>query len=245
MKYLGSITNSDDIVNKGYVDGKISALDASISGSAGSGKTLTAFSETDGVVSATFGDISITKSQVSDFPTIPSSASDVGAVPTTRKVNNKALSTDITLSASDVSALPISGGTVTGSLAIDNHSSAIGTVKQAYASAKSVATATNTNLTSLSLEAGTWVVTGGVRFPNNSTGYRRMNIATSSGSSWADVQITPVNGASTQLAYTVIVSPTSTTTYYLNCWQNSGSSLSLAAGSGENGINFIRAVRIA
>ena len=33
-------------------------------------------------------------------------ASDVGAVPTTRKVNSKALSADITLSASDVSAVP-------------------------------------------------------------------------------------------------------------------------------------------
>ena len=33
-------------------------------------------------------------------------ASDVSAVPTTRKVNNKALSSDITLSASDVSAVP-------------------------------------------------------------------------------------------------------------------------------------------
>ncbi|HGN0867786.1 TPA: phage tail protein [Providencia alcalifaciens] len=33
-------------------------------------------------------------------------ASDVGAVPTTRKVNNKALSADITLNASDVSAVP-------------------------------------------------------------------------------------------------------------------------------------------
>ena len=174
-------------------------------------------------------------------------AADVGAVPTTRKVNNKALSTDITLSASDVSALPISGGTVTGSLAIDNHSSAIGTVKAAYASAKSVATGTNTNLTSISLEAGTWVITGGVRFPNNATGYRRMNIATSSAASWADVQLPALSGASTQLAYTVIVSPTSTKTYYLNCFHNAGTPLSLVAGSAssENGINFLRAVRIA
>jgi hypothetical protein len=49
-------------------------------------------------------------------PTVPSwakasdkpsySASEVGAVPTTRKVNNKALSADVTLSASDVGALP-------------------------------------------------------------------------------------------------------------------------------------------
>ena len=49
----------------------IDALDGTVSGSAGSGKTLTAFSQTDGKVSATFGNISITKSQVSDFPTIP------------------------------------------------------------------------------------------------------------------------------------------------------------------------------
>ena len=45
--------------------------DGSVSGTPGTGKTLSAFSETDGVVSATFSDISITKSQVSDFPTIP------------------------------------------------------------------------------------------------------------------------------------------------------------------------------
>lgn len=43
-------------------------------------------------------------------------ASDVGAVPTTRTVNGKALSSNIDLSADDVGALPISGGTLTGSL---------------------------------------------------------------------------------------------------------------------------------
>ena len=49
------------------VTNAINALDGTISGSAGAGKTLTAFSQTDGKVSATFGNISITKSQVSDF----------------------------------------------------------------------------------------------------------------------------------------------------------------------------------
>lgn len=48
----------------------IGALDGTVSGSAGAGKTLTAFSQTDGKVSATFGNISITKSQVSDFPSL-------------------------------------------------------------------------------------------------------------------------------------------------------------------------------
>lgn len=41
---------------------------------------------------------------------------NIGAVPTTCKVNNKALSSDIVLSASDVGALPLSGGTLTGNL---------------------------------------------------------------------------------------------------------------------------------
>lgn len=43
-------------------------------------------------------------------------ASDVGAVPTSRTVNGKALSSNITLGAGDVNALPISGGTLTGNL---------------------------------------------------------------------------------------------------------------------------------
>ena len=47
----------------------INALNGTISGTAGAAKTLTAFSQTNGKVSATFGNISITKSQVSDFPT--------------------------------------------------------------------------------------------------------------------------------------------------------------------------------
>ena len=54
-------------VNGTAVAAAIGTLDGSISGTAGSGKTLTAFSQTDGKVSATFGNISITKSQVSDL----------------------------------------------------------------------------------------------------------------------------------------------------------------------------------
>lgn len=63
-------TSSDGMSGKA-VKSAIDALDGTVSGSAGSGKTLTAFSQTDGKVSATFGNISITKSQVSDFPAIP------------------------------------------------------------------------------------------------------------------------------------------------------------------------------
>lgn len=44
------------------------------------------------------------------------SAVDVGAVPTTRKVSGKALSSDISLTAADVGALAATGGTVDGSI---------------------------------------------------------------------------------------------------------------------------------
>lgn len=49
----------------------INKLDGVISGTPGQGNTLTGFTEENGVVTAKFGAISITKSQISDFPTIP------------------------------------------------------------------------------------------------------------------------------------------------------------------------------
>lgn len=49
-------------------------------------------------------------------PAIPTTAADVDAVPTTRKINNKALSADITLSAADVGAIDENGGYVYGDL---------------------------------------------------------------------------------------------------------------------------------
>ena len=61
-------TSSDGMSGKA-VKSAIDALDGTITGSPSASKTLTAFSQTDGNVSATFADISITKSQISDFPT--------------------------------------------------------------------------------------------------------------------------------------------------------------------------------
>lgn len=51
------------------VTNAINALDGGTIGTPGVGKTITALSQTNGNISATFSDISITKSQVSDFPT--------------------------------------------------------------------------------------------------------------------------------------------------------------------------------
>lgn len=52
---------------KTQTDNIIAGLDGSVTGTPSASKTLTSFSETDGVVSATFGDISITKSQMTDY----------------------------------------------------------------------------------------------------------------------------------------------------------------------------------
>ena len=68
--------NTAELATTTYITNQIGALDGVITGSAGAGKTLTAFSQTDGKVTATFGNINITKSQISDFPTIPSAANN-------------------------------------------------------------------------------------------------------------------------------------------------------------------------
>lgn len=114
MKYLGSITNDNDLVNKKYVDNL--AIDTSLFG---------IYVDNNGDLSLSYDDselgtTSITPTKIGAVPTsrtinskalssnITLSASDVGAVPTTRTVNNKVLSSNITLSASDVGALDAS-----------------------------------------------------------------------------------------------------------------------------------------
>ena len=56
------------------INNKISTLDVSSISGTGTGKTLKTLSETDGKIAATFQDISITKSQVSDLGTIGQAA---------------------------------------------------------------------------------------------------------------------------------------------------------------------------
>lgn len=72
--YSGTSSNA---MSGKAVKSAIDALDGTITGTPAASKTLTVFSQTDGKVKATFSDISITKSQVSDFPSIPASTSDL------------------------------------------------------------------------------------------------------------------------------------------------------------------------
>jgi len=90
-----------------------------------------------------------------------------------------------------------------------------------------------TDIASFSLTAGTWLVIATVNFQSNTSGYRSALISSSSEASGADYRATilvpPVNGDVTRVQVTAILTPTSTTTYYVEAKQNSGSSLSVTA----------------
>lgn len=94
---------------------------------------------------------------------------------------------------------------------------------------KDVATANNTNLGSFALSAGTWIAFIHVYFSTNSNGRRAVWLATSATGSNMEGQTldnrAPVNGAGTTCKIQAVFTPDVSTTYYLNCYQNSGSTL--------------------
>lgn len=104
------------------------------------------------------------------------------------------------------------------------------------------ATADATAITSVTIAAGTWVLTGFIRFTANATGQRLANISNTSGASTtaimeqSGIQQDAVSSGGTYMNVARIVTATSSTTMYLNVRQNSGSTLSTSG--------FLRAVRI-
>ncbi len=93
-------------------DGNAIAQDAPATG-------VTSFNGRTGAVAPAQGDYTAGMiGALPDTTVIPSTAEDVGAVPTTRKINNKPLSSDVTLSATDIGALSIAGGTISGNLTL-------------------------------------------------------------------------------------------------------------------------------
>lgn len=132
-----------------------------------------------------------------------------------------------------------------GNITIDEHTSAIGTVKHAsLASNQSVNNNANTSLVEISLDKGVWVVVAGLRWAQNSAGYRKLNISTSPNASDQQMCVAPVDGNSTQMVFQRIISVSAdNTTYYLNGLQTSGNALNAMAG-GDNWGTYITAVRI-
>lgn len=102
----------------------------------------------------------------------------------------------------------------------------------------SCASGTWTQISSVTLGAGKWLVNYGGAFAANNTGYRRIHIGTSSGAGrWSPTQNAVSGGDQTRMNAVGIQQPASATTYHLYAWQNSGSTLGF--------YGFIQAVRIA
>ena len=116
----------------------------------------------------------------------------------------------------------------------------LGTVVTGSDTVASVANTTATQICSVSLAPGTWVVTYTASFASNATG--RRNIKLYAGTSTTidparSATCQAVNGSATVLSRTAVVTVSSTTSYYLNAYQASGGALSV---DGD-----IQAVRIA
>ena len=94
------------------INNKISALDVSSISGTGTGKTLKTLSETDGKIAATFQDISITKSQVSDLGTIgQAAAKNVDTI-----ISDGSTSTNVPTSAAVVNYVESSVAGLTGAM---------------------------------------------------------------------------------------------------------------------------------
>ena len=70
--------------------------------------------------------------------TIPTSASDINAVPTSRKINGHTLTADVTLTASDVGALPDTTTIGAGATTFKRNNTAIGTINANQTSASTI-----------------------------------------------------------------------------------------------------------
>lgn len=141
-----------------------------------------------------------------------------GAVKELRqKIGNSSMGTEATTLTGAISELKETIGTVT---------------RSENTSAVTIASSTGTALASITLSAGSYVIVGKCRFSADANGVRRLNLSTTSGASSWDVSIPAGVSAMVDLQVTRILSLNASTTFYLNAWQNSGSSLTCAAGYG-------------
>ena len=175
---------------------------------------------------------------------------DIGAVPTTRTVNGKALSSNITLDASDVGAISTSGGqilgslTLTGGVTVSGHDSAIGAMWY-HGTSTTLASTTSfieipNDASDIDLTTGRWLVTAYGGFPTAVTGY--VGLAFMIGG-------TRVSEGSVLIPATSSTSwSTSISTSIIRDVSSSGETISLGyiqnSGTSQNVTWYIRAIRI-
>lgn len=90
-----------------------------------------------------------------------------------------------------------------------------------------------TEINSIDLSAGTWVVIGSIRFAANPDGYRRGNLEQTPGSEALNVATAAASSASTNIQITRIFVLPEASTIYLNGSQNSGKTLTCPASLGK------------
>lgn len=109
-----------------------------------------------------------------------------------------------------------------------------GTQVYTNGNAVNVANNTTTNVASITLPAGIWIVQFMAIFASNSTGYRQIGLGTNSAEThmnrYCKSVVQAASGTDTQISITTVVTPSSQTTYYLNVVQTSGSTLSVTGG---------------
>lgn len=110
----------------------------------------------------------------------------------------------------------------------------------AFPAAKNCSSGTNTNFGSITLAAGLYIIEYGINFASNSSGRREAWLSESSTGTninrYARTNQQATNGATTFVHDTFISAYTTSKTFYLVGYQNSGSTLSCTAG--------IRAIRL-
>lgn len=103
-----------------------------------------------------------------------------------------------------------------------------GAVESTATQNMNIAHYTNTNICSVSLSPGIWLVTGRIRFETNTTGHRTAKISTVSADTSSVISTTMMpafTGMWTHVTAIRCLSLASQTTVYLVGWQNSGSTL--------------------
>lgn len=124
------------------------------------------------------------------------------------------------------------------------HSSGIGSRVNGYLSSnKTCASGTWYGLCNVQLTAGVWIILAGARWNASASGIRQANISTTSGDTTQNISMAPASGTYTSTRFSAIVSPSATTRYYLNVYQNSGGNLVCPSGGTGYG-NFLTAIRI-
>ena len=95
------------------------------------------------------------------------------------------------------------------------------------------------------LSAGVWIITCYLRWSGNVTGTRVGHIASVDTGSYWNYSVAPNSNDTCQIEFTSIKTLTEDTTFYLRAYQNSGSTLTMGAGSSTDGtVNGFRAVKI-